>query len=277
MNHLIPSAGLRRIILGLLLGGLLVLAYAVLKLFLVPVAWAAIVAYTTWPVYTRLKRALGGRATLSAVLMSLLLMATFVLPLLWLVAMLRTELVGAYSAVAAYLEQGPRPLPTFVAAIPWVGDWLQQLLDQVARNPAALREQIGQWLEQRTDDLLELLGGVGRNAAKLGFAMVTVLFPRLSWVDDWHRSLLRGKNERRSRFGRGATPAKAGRPRAHQHTRGHRRRRRPTGKGEGQHQHREESGNQTHSFPSCRLSNWRGLRPDASATRGAGMVEKSRR
>lgn len=63
-----------------------------------------------------------------------------------------------------------------MAAIPWLGDCLQQLLDQLARNPAALREQIGQWVEQRADDLLKLLGGVGRNTAKLGFAMVTVLF-----------------------------------------------------------------------------------------------------
>ena len=176
MNDPIAAVGARRIILGLLLGGLLVLAYVVLQLFLVPVAWAAIMAYTTWPLYTRLKRLLGGRATLSAALMSLLLMAAFVLPLLWLVAMLRTELVGAYGAVATYLAQGPRPLPAFVAAIPWVGDWLQQLLDQLGRNPATLREQIGQWVEQRADDLLQVLGGVGRNAAKLGFAMVTVLF-----------------------------------------------------------------------------------------------------
>jgi|GEM_PF-7028016 len=95
MNDLIPSAGPRRMILGLLLGGLLVLAYVVMQLFLVPVAWAAIMAYTTWPLYMRLRRALGGRATLSAALMSLLLMAAFVVPLLWLVARLRTELVGA--------------------------------------------------------------------------------------------------------------------------------------------------------------------------------------
>ena len=176
MNDPFTAVGTRRIILALLLGGLLVLAYAVLQLFLVPVAWAAIMAYTTWPLHLRLKRALGGRATLSAVLMALLLTAIFVLPLLWLVAMLRTELVDAYAAVAAYLAQGPRPLPDFVAAMPWLGDWLQQLLDQLARNPEALRQQIGEWVEQRTGELLELLGGVGRNTAKLGFALLTVLF-----------------------------------------------------------------------------------------------------
>ena len=176
MNDPITNTGVRRITLGLLLGGLLLLAYSVLQLFLVPMAWAAIVAYSTWPMYLRLRHLLGGRATLSAALMSLLLMASFVLPLLWLVSVMRTEIAAAYAAVAAYLAQGPRPLPDLVAAIPWLGNWLQQLLDELARNPQALREQIAQWMEQRTSELLDLLGGVGRNAAKLGFALLTVFF-----------------------------------------------------------------------------------------------------
>ena len=46
MTDPFTAAGTRRIILTLLLGGLLVLAYAVLQLFLVPVSWAAIMAYT---------------------------------------------------------------------------------------------------------------------------------------------------------------------------------------------------------------------------------------
>ena len=45
-----------RLVLGLLLGGLLLLAFAVLKPFLVPVVWAAILAYTTWPLLVRLRR-----------------------------------------------------------------------------------------------------------------------------------------------------------------------------------------------------------------------------
>ena len=176
MNDPITTTGARRITLGLLLGGLLLLAYSVLHLFLVPMAWAAIVAYSTWPMYLRLRHLLGERATLSAALMSLLLMVSFVVPLLWLVSVMRTEIAAAYAAVAAYLAQGPRPLPNIVAAIPWLGDWLQQLLDELARNPQALREQIAHWMEQRTSELMDLLGGVGRNAAKLGFALLTVFF-----------------------------------------------------------------------------------------------------
>ena len=166
----------RRLILALLLGGLLVLAYSVLHLFLVPIAWAAIMAYATWPLNMRMRRALGGRPTLAAAVMTLLLTLAIALPLLWLISVLRTELGSAYAAVAAYLAQGPKPLPDFVRATPWLGDWLQETLDHLAANPAALREQIGVWMEQRTGELLELLGGVGRNAARLGLALLTVLF-----------------------------------------------------------------------------------------------------
>jgi len=166
----------RRLILALLLGGLLLLAYNVLHLFLVPMAWAAIMAYATWPLYARLRRVLGGRATLSATVMTLLLTAAIALPLLWLISVLRTELAGAFAAVSEYLARGPRPLPEFLRAIPWLGDWLQENLNHLASSPAALREQIGEWMEQRTEELLELLGGVGRNAARLGLALLTALF-----------------------------------------------------------------------------------------------------
>jgi predicted PurR-regulated permease PerM len=69
-----------------------------------------------------------------------------------------------------------RPLPDILRAIPWLGDWLQENFDHLTSSPAALREQIGEWIDQRTGELLDLLGGVGRNAARLGLALFTVLF-----------------------------------------------------------------------------------------------------
>jgi predicted PurR-regulated permease PerM len=166
----------RRVILWLLIGGLLLLAYAVLQMFLVPVAWAAIMAYTTWPLHARLRRAIGGRAMLSASLMTALLSGALVLPLLWLIATLQAELANGYAAVSAYLANGPHRLPRALAALPGLGDWLQRNLDELSRHPDALRQQIQAWLAQQTGDLLGVLGGAGRNAAKLGFALVTVLF-----------------------------------------------------------------------------------------------------
>jgi predicted PurR-regulated permease PerM len=81
-----------------------------------------------------------------------------------------------YVAVDAFLARGPRALPAFVAKLPWLGEWLQQWLDDLTRDPAALRDQIGLWVDQRAGELLDLLGGVGRNVVKLGLALVTILF-----------------------------------------------------------------------------------------------------
>lgn len=166
----------RRIILSLLLGGLVVLGYLVLSWFIVPAVWAAILAYVTWPVYARLRKLLRGPAMSSALLMTLLLTAAFVLPLLWLIALLQAEFVVAYQAGSAYMAEGPHRLPDFVLRLPWIGDRLQAFIDQFTTNPDALRAQLANWGQQWLGELGDLIGGVGRNAVKLGFALLTVLF-----------------------------------------------------------------------------------------------------
>src|ERR1039458_8668612 len=166
----------RRIILALLLGGLFVLGYLVLSWFIVPVVWAAILAYVTWPLYARLRRLLRGHGTSSALLMTLLLTAAFALPLLWLVALLQAEFVLGYQSASAYMAEGSHRLPNFDLGLPWLGERLQDLLDQFATDPAAVRAQVASWVQQWLGDLGNLIGGVAQNALRLGFALLTVLF-----------------------------------------------------------------------------------------------------
>ena len=166
----------RRLILGFLLGGLLLLSYVILHLFLAPVAWAVILSYVTWPLYRRLRVLLGENAAGSALLMTFILTAAFVLPVLWLIVLLRGELAAAYQEVAGYLARGPHPLPQFIARIPWLGEQLQQFLDQVSGDPGALRGQAGAWAERWIGELGELIGGLGRNVLKFGFALLAVFF-----------------------------------------------------------------------------------------------------
>ncbi len=67
-------------------------------------------------------------------------------------------------------------LPEFVADIPLLGSWLQNLIDEFARDPTAIRGQVAGWVEARAAESLNVVGGVGRNAAKLAFALITVFF-----------------------------------------------------------------------------------------------------
>ena len=166
----------RRVILAMLLGGLFVLGYLVLSWFIVPALWAAIIAYVTWPLYLRLRRLLWNNDIGSALLMTLLLTAAFVLPLLWLIALTQGEFTLAYQGVTAYLARDSHQLPDFVRGIPWMGERLQDLVDKFTSDPAALRAQLAIWAEQWLGELGDLVGGVGRNAIKLGFALLTVVF-----------------------------------------------------------------------------------------------------
>ncbi|NMG74450.1 AI-2E family transporter [Aromatoleum diolicum] len=166
----------RRVILGFLLGGLLVLSYAVLHLFIVPVAWAIIIAFATWPLYRPLRKRLRRQSTLSALVMTLLLSAAFILPALWLAILFRGEIATAFAAVTARIGQGPPALPEFIRTLPWVGGWLQDQLNLIAGDPETFRAQVTEWVRQGSDQLVALVGDVGRNAAKLGFALITVFF-----------------------------------------------------------------------------------------------------
>src|SRR5574339_1093902 len=66
-------------LLGLL--GLGYLLYLVLSPFLAPIAWALFIAFLIYPLHRRLVRRLGGRAALSAVLLTVLVFLVVIGPL----------------------------------------------------------------------------------------------------------------------------------------------------------------------------------------------------
>ncbi|MBK6742284.1 MAG: AI-2E family transporter [Hydrogenophilales bacterium] len=166
----------RRVVLGVFFLGLLILAWVVLGPFLVPVAWAGILAYVSWPGYHWLMTRLPGRPNVTAFLMTLLMTALLVLPMLWLLVVLEIELVGAYRAVTEQLARGPVQVPEVVRQLPGVGDWLHTYLQAVFADPAQIETQLRAWLGEGREAIFKLVGGVGRNALKFGLALLTLFF-----------------------------------------------------------------------------------------------------
>lgn len=176
MNKQQATALTRRIVFGAMLIGVLLLAYRVLHLFLVPLAWSIILAYLSWPLFRRLRAVLGDHATAAALLMTLLLSALFVLPLIWLITLLRAEIPAAYQATVEYFNQHPLPLPDNLRRLPWVGPELEKFLAGLPDDRAELRAQLLQWARPWVDSLGSVLGDVGRNLIKFGFALLAVFF-----------------------------------------------------------------------------------------------------
>ena len=166
----------RRVLLSLLLGTLGILCLWVLRPFLSPILWAAILAYATWPLYCRLRVPLHRFPATTASLMTLLVTAAAIVPLFWLLVLVQRELVDAYRDFTVHLSQEPHELPAAIRDLPWLGGWLQQSLDRYASDPSALGREFTWWLQRWGGQLASLLGNVGRNIAKLLVAVLTLFF-----------------------------------------------------------------------------------------------------
>jgi predicted PurR-regulated permease PerM len=165
-----------RMTLAAFLVGLLLMSYQVLHLFLVPVAWALILVYVTWPLHRRLRSLLFPYVGLSAFLMTLILALVFVVPVLWVIILLRAEVPVVYGQLVDSVHHGPSILPPSLVRLPWVGPELERLLSLAADDPVALRDQALRWLNPLQEGALQLLGDIGANALKLGFAVLSAFF-----------------------------------------------------------------------------------------------------
>src|SRR5690606_26040126 len=120
----------RRLLVAGMISGIVLLTFGVLQPFLVPLIWGAILAYVSWPVNQRVLSWVGGRPAIAALLSTILVTLAIIVPLIWLVLLLRVEALAAYAEVQAFLATKPE-LPPALRALPWIGSWAQHLLSEL--------------------------------------------------------------------------------------------------------------------------------------------------
>jgi len=165
----------RRLLVAALILGIVLLTFSVLRPFIVPLIWGGILAYVSWPLQQRIVRAMRGRNGLASLLTTLLVTLAIVVPLVWLILMVQVEAVNGYAKVQTFLASKPS-LPPALHDLPWIGAWAQGMLEQLSADPTAIREQLVMTLEQSSIEMSKLIGGVGRNVAKLFFAVLSMFF-----------------------------------------------------------------------------------------------------
>jgi predicted PurR-regulated permease PerM len=151
------------------------LTFWVLSPFLASLAWAGILAYVTWPLHQRLCRRLPGRDKLAALLMTLGVAATLLLPMVWVLITLVADLAAASATFKQLSTHGLPPLPSGVSAWPG-GEWIAAQYLRVQADPAWVRAQIAALNLNDIASLKNLAGDVGRNAAKFGLAVFALFF-----------------------------------------------------------------------------------------------------
>jgi predicted PurR-regulated permease PerM len=159
---------------GLLLAriaGVLVLsgaAYLVLRPFLVPMIWAAIGAYVTWPLYSRLRDRIG-RPVLVAALLTLSVTVLIGIPVGWFIAALADQGTALARLAIDWLQAGA-PLPAWLGSSAWVLRITQAF--QSFAMPADLTPYLASIGGRVSNGLVALAGGLARNVFAFAVAMM---------------------------------------------------------------------------------------------------------
>lgn len=110
----------------------------VLRPFFSAILWSVILAFTTWPLYTRLRERLGGRGSAAAGGMTLLIVVVLVAPIGFAAVALVTNAEPVIEIVRGWLDRGLPDPPEWLLTVPAIGAGLHERWQGIAHDSAAL-------------------------------------------------------------------------------------------------------------------------------------------
>ncbi|HAK16016.1 MAG TPA: AI-2E family transporter, partial [Acinetobacter junii] len=169
---------LQRVLLFGLFFVLLFLGFSILKYFIVPVLWAAIIAYMTWPVYLWVQRRFFGenRPTLNATIMITLVILVIGIPFIFAIFMLQLEGRNLYFNLQKQLFSGHIQVPDFIRNLPIIGKDISRTVNELSADPNSITKNVAEWIQGHLSYGRFVLSEISRNLVKLTFAIMTLFF-----------------------------------------------------------------------------------------------------
>ena len=134
---------------------LLVGCLVVLRPFLGALLAAAIVCFSTWPIYRFIENRVGGRRWLAALVMTLLNLFLLVVPLVLIALSFRDDVPQLIDNLREALAHGLPSPPEWVAGIPLIGDHLNTAWLELAESPGKLAEMLKRYSQPASEFLLQ--------------------------------------------------------------------------------------------------------------------------
>lgn len=145
--------------------------FLVLRPFLPLIAWGIIVAIAVYPRYLQLQLVLGGRGVFAAVLITLLLLALLIVP----VVLLAGTLIESVQTLAARLKDGTPiipPPPSGVETWPFVGVPLKSAWSLASTNITAALRSFAPQIKSIVPGLLSASAGIGLTVLQFALSII---------------------------------------------------------------------------------------------------------
>ena len=150
-------------------------AFLVLRPFLSAIIWGAVLAYSTWPLFERLKNRLGGREAPAAALMILAITCLLLVPIAVLAWSMADEVVRLTAVVRGWFETGLPGLPRWVGDIPLFGGKLIQRWHELFQT-GDLAQNLSPYLATARSQLLIVSASVANALFELLLSLVLAFF-----------------------------------------------------------------------------------------------------
>lgn len=124
-------------VLVLLILGCILVAWP----FVTAITWAGILTFSTWGLFSYLRQVLGGRASLAAFAMTLIIASIMVVPFLIVGQSLADNIGDVINAIRHPFEQGLN-LPGWITGLPYVGPRIETYVNSIAHDPAARKAEL---------------------------------------------------------------------------------------------------------------------------------------
>jgi predicted PurR-regulated permease PerM len=170
------APALQKVLLFGLIFILFYLSFQVLKYFIVPVLWAAIIAYITWPLYHSVQKLCGPRPTLSATVMISMVVLVVGIPLTFAIFMLQHEGRNLFYELQRQVFSGHLDVPQFIRDLPIIGKEVTRTLKEINTDPNSIVQNVSGWFQSHLNYGRLVLSEISKNIFKLCFAVMSLFF-----------------------------------------------------------------------------------------------------
>ena len=144
--------------------------------FVSSLLWAAVLAFSSWPLYRRLLSLVGNRRTLAAMLMTLAMMLVILLPFIIVGAKLADHVGELTAAVQKWIDAGPPAPPEWLHKIPMVGNRIVEGWQALATDSAKMLAVARRFLQPASARLLSLGVVLGGGLVQLALSIFIAFF-----------------------------------------------------------------------------------------------------